>query len=152
MPPRARTRQDTRPWLDRAPSAQPEVERVAAQALLALLDPDLPVPPDPQEPVIAVSLAPGRWTPPDVFVRRGLVVYLLEGTLLRSHGGTVDVAFTGDAVSMGPESARWRVLTPEPSRVVLVGPSTAAALGRIPGAPHALMTALVRQVEREREL
>ena len=53
---------------------------------------------------------------------------------------------------MADESARWRVLTPEPARVILVGPATASALAQIPGAAHALMTALVQQVEREREL
>jgi hypothetical protein len=151
MPPRARTRQDGRPWHDQ-PWAQPGVERVPAQELVSLLDPHVIAPPHLHEPVIAAALPPGRWTPPDLFVRRGLVLFLVDGALLRRHGGGGDLAFRGDAIPMADESARWRVLTPAPSRVILVGPATASALGQIPGASHALMTALVQQVEREREL
>jgi hypothetical protein len=122
------------------------------QELVSLLDAHVVAPPDLHEPVIAVALAPGRWTPPDLFIRRGLVLFLVEGALMRRDRGSVDLAFRGDAIPMADESARWRVLTSEPARVILVGPATASALGLIPGAAHALMTALVQQVEREREL
>jgi hypothetical protein len=152
MPPRARTRQDGRPWLNHQPWAHPGVERVPMQELVSLLDVHVVAPPDLHEPVIAVALEPGRWTPPDLFIRRGLVLFLVEGALMRRHRGSADLAFRGDAVPMADESARWRVLTSEPARVILVGPATASALGLIPGAAHALMTALVQQVEREREL
>jgi hypothetical protein len=131
--------------------AQPEVERVPLDELLAVLDPPVVVPAQMSpESLIAVWLAPGRWTPPDLFARRGLVLYMLAGALLRSRAGAVDLLLPGDAIRMDDDdTARWRVLSAEPARAALVGPTTAAALGAIPGAAQALMNTLLRQVERE---
>jgi hypothetical protein len=128
------------------------VERVPTQELVSLLDPHVLAPPELHESVIAVALEPGRWTPPDLFIRRGLVLFLVEGALMRRYRGSVDIALRGDAIPMADESACWRVLTAGPARVILVGPATTGTLGQIPGGAHALMTALVQQVEREREL
>ena len=130
---------------------------MALDELLAVLEPRLarlqPLP----ETLLALWLAPGRWEPPVMLARRGLVLYLLSGAVLRSRpdvgGRRVDLMLAGDAIRMDDEDpARWRVLSSEPARVALVTPATVTALAAIPGAAQALMLALLEQVELELEL
>jgi hypothetical protein len=121
--------------------------------LLAALDPKLAVPPQLPESLIAVWVQPGRWNPPELFARRGLMLYPLSGAVLRSRPAGVDLLLAGDAVRLDVEGpVRWRVLSHEPAQVALIGPATIAALAGIPGAAHALLNAMLRQVELEHEL
>jgi CRP-like cAMP-binding protein len=92
-----------------------------------------------------------------MLARRGLVLYLLSGAVLRTRpdvgGRRVDLMLARDAIRMDDEdSARWRVLSSEPARVALMTPATVTALAAIPGAAQALMLALLGQIELELEL
>jgi hypothetical protein len=121
--------------------------------LLAVVSPRLVVPAEVPESLLAMWLQPGRWNPPELFARRGLMLYPLSGALLRSRPAGVDLLLAGDAIRLDVEGpVRWRVLSHEPAQVALIGPSTIAALAVIPGAAHALLNAMLRQVELEHEL
>jgi hypothetical protein len=130
---------------------------VALDELLAVLEPRLAGSSGLPESMLALWLAPGRWEPPEMLARRGLVLYLLSGALLRRRtdvdGHRVDLMLAGDAIRMDDEdAARWRVLSSEPARVALVTPATVTALSAIRGATQALMLALLEQLELELEL
>jgi hypothetical protein len=153
MQPGGTRRRAGRPWSDQPAWAQPELDRLPLGVLLAVLDPRLAVPAQLPESLIAVWLQPGRWNPPELFARRGLILYPLSGAVLRSRPGAVDLLLAGDAVRLDVDGpVRWRVLSHEPARVALIGSSTIAALASIPGAAHALLNAMLRQVELELEL
>jgi hypothetical protein len=143
-----------RPWSDRPAWARPEVERERLDDLLRVLGVHAPAPAS--EAMLTVRLMPGRWEPPVMLARRGLVLYLLTGALLRGHAsGRVDLLLGGDAVQMedADDGDRWRVLAgAEPTRVAVVAPSTVTALATVPGATQALMQSLLHQVELQLEL
>jgi hypothetical protein len=123
---------------------------VPLDGLLAALGVEAPAPRG--ESLLTVWLAPGPWQPPVTLARRGVVLFVLSGALLRSHG-SVDLLLGGDAVRMnGEDGARWRVLPAQPVRLAIIGPHTVKALAEVPGAANALMHALLQQLELELEL
>ena len=131
-----------RPWSD--------VERVPLDVLLMALGVEAPAPR--REALLTVWLAPGPWQPPVTLTRRGVVLFVLSGALLRSRG-SVDLLLAGDAIRMnGEDGALWRVLPAQPVRVAIIGPHTVKALAGVPGAANALMHALLHQLELELEL
>jgi hypothetical protein len=108
-----------------------------------------------REALVTVWLAPGAWEPPVTLARRGMVLFVLSGALLRTHAAErrADLLLGGDAIRMnGEDSAHWRVLPAEPVRLAVVGPHTVKALAGVPGAANALMHALLQQLELELEL
>jgi hypothetical protein len=144
-----------RPWADRPEWRRRDVERAPLDDLLAVLGVDGVAPPG--EAMLTTWLLPGDWEPPVMLARRGVVLFLLSGALLRTrqHEPTrrVDLLLEGDAIRMGGDDfAAWRVLSDEPALLAVVAPSTITALSTVPGAPNALMHALLRQLELELEL
>jgi hypothetical protein len=136
-----------RPWRD--------VERVPLDELLAALGVEDAAPPD--EALLTVWLAPGPWKPPVTLARRGVVLFVLSGALLRSRRDAierrVDLLLAGDAIRMtGEDGALWRALPAQQVRRAVVGPHTVKALAGVPGAANALMHALLQQLELELEL
>ena len=136
-----------RPWRD--------VERVPLDELLAALGVEEAAPPG--EALLTVWLAPGPWKPPVTLARRGVVLFVLSGALLRSRRDAVerrvDLLLAGDAIRMnGEDGALWRALPAQPVRLAVVGPHTVKALAGVPGAANALMHALLQQLELELEL
>jgi hypothetical protein len=80
-----------------------------------------------------------------------VVLFLLTGALLRTSAtGRVDLLLGGDAIKSG--DGAWQVLSRQPALLAIVAPSTVTALAAVPGATHALMNALLRQLELELEL
>ena len=136
-----------RPWRD--------VERVPLDELLAALGVEEAAPPG--EALLTVWIAPGPWKPPVTLARRGVVLFVLSGALLRSRRDAVerrvDLLLAGDAIRMnGEDGALWRALPAQPVRLAVVGPHTVKALAGVPGAANALMHALLQQLELELEL
>jgi hypothetical protein len=126
--------------------------RAPLDDLLTVLGVDGSAPPG--EGMLTAWLVPGDWEPPVMLARRGVVLFLLSGALLRTrHPRRVDLLLAGDAIRMdGNALAAWRVLSEQPALLAVVAPSTVTALAAVPGATHALMHALLRQIELELEL
>jgi hypothetical protein len=83
--------------------------------LLAALGVDAGAPPG--EALLTVWLAPGPWQPPVTLARRGVVLFVLSGALLRSRRDAVerrvDLLLAGDAIRMnGEDGPLWRAPYP----------------------------------------
>ena len=136
-----------RPWRD--------VERVPLGELLGALCVEEAAPGG--EALVTVWLAPGPWQPPGTLKRRGVVLFVLSGALLRSRRDAaerrVELLLAGDAIRMnGDDGALWRILPAQPVRLAVIGPRTVKALAGVPTAANALMHALLQQLELELEL
>lgn len=102
--------------------------------------------------LVALSLSPGRWTPP-VAAQRELTVGVVSGALLRTRGQVHELLLQGDMSELDPTGAdRWRVLSPSPAVITLLTAGIVAELAAVPGVTQALLRAWSRQRQRGAEL
>jgi hypothetical protein len=101
---------------------------------------------------LALSLPPGRWSPP-VTAHADFTLSLVAGAMLRTSGLSTDVLLPGDMSEVDPAGAeRWKVVSTTPALILLLSPTTVAEMAAVPGVTQALLRARSKQHERCIEL
>lgn len=138
--------------MKRAPALRPQTVRLSFDDLRISLAPGTIGPPAVRAGCLALSLSPGRWTPP-VTVPRNSTLSVVSGAMLRTRGHLADLLLPGDMSEVRPADVeRWKVVSSSAALVVLLTPATVAELAAVPGATQSLLRARSRQHERDVEL